>query len=161
VLVLSGEPAGTRTQGPRLKSSIQWFLTSARYCKGFPKFSCNAEMLGHSIGSVPSHPFRSIPAQFCHKIHHSGSTHKIEGVGSWFVGCIRHYRLGYPDRLLGVVLTRLGLRHHPPVTVNSVSCGMCSGSLSLYGTWVGKEVPMVPPILPRARIPAISSEGEG
>ena len=63
-------------------------------------------------------------------------------------------------RLLGVALNRFGLRHHPPVTANSVSCGIRPASRSFYGTWVGKEVPMVPPVLPRARIPAISSESE-
>jgi hypothetical protein len=34
---LSGEPPGTRTQGPRLKSSNRQFLISARYCVWFPQ----------------------------------------------------------------------------------------------------------------------------
>jgi hypothetical protein len=33
----SGEPPGTRTQGPRLKSSNRPFLLSARYCVWFPQ----------------------------------------------------------------------------------------------------------------------------
>src|SRR5262245_54360211 len=33
----SGEPPGTRTQGPRLKSSNRPFLASARYCVWFPQ----------------------------------------------------------------------------------------------------------------------------
>jgi hypothetical protein len=33
----SGEPPGTRTQGPRLKSSNRPFLVCARYCVWFPQ----------------------------------------------------------------------------------------------------------------------------
>jgi hypothetical protein len=55
----------------------------ARYCKGFPTFICNTEMLRHSIGSMLPRTLPSIPAGFCHKIHHSGSMHTVEGVGSW------------------------------------------------------------------------------
>lgn len=36
VAEFSGEPPGTRTQGPRLKSSNRWSLINARYCNGFP-----------------------------------------------------------------------------------------------------------------------------
>ena len=36
VIDLNGESAGIRTQDPRLKRSKERFLTSARYCNGFP-----------------------------------------------------------------------------------------------------------------------------
>src|SRR6476620_500352 len=36
-LILSGDPPGTRTQGPRLKSSNRSFSVSARYCVWFPQ----------------------------------------------------------------------------------------------------------------------------
>ena len=58
----------------------------ARYCNGFPNIVCNTKRLAYSIVSIPSRGFPSIPAWFCHKIHHSGSTHKVEGVGSWLWG---------------------------------------------------------------------------
>jgi hypothetical protein len=72
----TGEPAGTRTQGPRLKRSNYRVLTSARYCKGFPTIRCNIQMLAYSIDSMLSRTFPSIPAWFCHKIHHTGGTCK-------------------------------------------------------------------------------------
>jgi hypothetical protein len=75
-LDLIGEPAGTRTQGPRLKSSNERFLTSARYRNGFPTIRCNIEGLVHSIDSIRSRLFPSFPAGFCHKIHHRVSTYK-------------------------------------------------------------------------------------
>jgi len=67
----NGEPAGARTQDPRLKRSNCGILIRARSCNGFPTFSCDAAMFEHSVGSTLSPPFRSIPAEFCHKIHHS------------------------------------------------------------------------------------------
>jgi len=38
-LIVTGEPAGTRTQGPRLKSSNKWIHTGAWFREGFPVFS--------------------------------------------------------------------------------------------------------------------------
>ncbi len=71
----SGAPAGSRTQGPRLKSSNERFLTSARYRNGFPIIRRNIERLEYSIGSIRSLAFPSIPAEFWHKIHHSRDTY--------------------------------------------------------------------------------------
>ena len=64
VEMLIGEPAETRTQGPRLKSSKERFLIGARYDNGFPTIPCNIEMLGNSISSMRSRLFHSIPAGF-------------------------------------------------------------------------------------------------
>ncbi len=89
----SGAPAGSRTQGPRLKSSNEGFLASARYCNGFPIIRCNIERLVRSIASMHSDGLPSIPAEFCHKIHHSGSTHKVEGVGSWLWGLTARFNI--------------------------------------------------------------------
>jgi len=61
--------------GPRLKSSKRRFLTSARYRNGFPSISCNIKRLPHSTDSIRSGGFPSIPAGFCHKIHHSSRTY--------------------------------------------------------------------------------------
>ncbi len=63
-LEYTGEPAGTRTQGPRLKSSKERFLTSARYGNGFPIIPFNIETLAYSIDSICSCRFPSIPAGF-------------------------------------------------------------------------------------------------
>ncbi len=89
----SGEPAGTRTQGPRLKRSNDRVLTSARDCNGFPTIRCNIERLVHSIDSIRTRLFPSFPAGFCHKIHHSGSTHKVEGVVSWLWGLTARFNI--------------------------------------------------------------------
>ena len=63
-LLKCGEPAGTRTQGPRLKSSKERFLTSARYGNGFPIKRWNIKSLAYSISSMRSRAFSSIPAEF-------------------------------------------------------------------------------------------------
>ncbi len=63
-IVWDNERAGTRIQGSRLKSSKERFLTSARYGNGFPIIPCNIEMFVHSIGSIHSRRFPSIPAEF-------------------------------------------------------------------------------------------------
>lgn len=63
-IIWGSEPAGTRIQGPRLKSSKERVLTSARYGSGLPIIPCNIEMLVHSIGSIHSRRFPSIPAEF-------------------------------------------------------------------------------------------------
>jgi hypothetical protein len=59
-----GEPAGTRTQGPRLKSSNEGVLTNARYGNGFPIIPCNIEKLSYSIDSMRSRLFLYSPAEF-------------------------------------------------------------------------------------------------
>lgn len=61
---LIGEPAGIRTQVPRLKSSKEEVLTSARYGNGFPIIPCNIKRLPYSNGSIRSRTFPSIPAGF-------------------------------------------------------------------------------------------------
>lgn len=49
---------------PRLKSSNEGVLTSARYRNGFPIIHCNIEKLSYSINSMRSRAFPSIPAGF-------------------------------------------------------------------------------------------------
>jgi len=46
-------------------------------------------MFEHSLSSLLSPPFRSIPAELCHKIHHSGSTYK--NWGSRFLFVVSHH----------------------------------------------------------------------
>jgi hypothetical protein len=58
-------------------------FSKARYCNGFPIIRCNIESITCSIDSVCSLLFPSVPAEFCHKIHHRVYTYKR--CGSWFL----------------------------------------------------------------------------
>lgn len=60
------------------------FLRKARKCNGFPNILRNHDRLALSIASMLSRTLPSVPAWFCHKIHHSGSTCK-----SWSVPGLR------------------------------------------------------------------------
>ena len=68
-LVPSGEPAGTRTQGPRLKSSNEGVLTRACYGNGFPTFiaiSATYSFLLVPVRSICSLTFYRVLTQICH-----------------------------------------------------------------------------------------------
>ena len=63
-LPLPTRSAGEIDEVPRLKSSNEGVLTSARYGNGFPIIRCNIVKLAHSIDSMLSRLFPSIPAEF-------------------------------------------------------------------------------------------------
>ena len=92
MLDFSGEPARNRTQGPRLKSSNEGVLTSARYCNGFPIIPCNIAKLSYSIGSIRSRTFLSIPTGFDTKFTTVVARIKLWGAFLVIVSCRERYQ---------------------------------------------------------------------
>ncbi len=68
--LLGDNELGREPRNSRLKGSNRWSLSSVRYCNGFPNLVSKTEVLHHSIQSIQSRSFLSIPALAGHKSGH-------------------------------------------------------------------------------------------